>query len=374
MKTVCGLDIHKDSVFVCILFADGRKIEKKFGVTTPELAQMRDLMTSHAVVEVAMESTSIYWIPIWRVLEGCFDLKLVNPYFIKQLPGRKSDVKDAQWIATVLQKELIRGSFVPDEKIRALRQYGRYVFKCVRRKVTCEQAIDRQLQRCNIRISNYVSNIGGKAVSKIVDMLIEGETHPEELLKCVHTRTKKKHGTDVLNQALTGYVQQVDIDMLSLYKEELNLINRQIKEALAKMLEICNEHFAEELTLLQTISGIKERSAMMIISEAGHDMLAFQSATMLVGWTGLKPRNDESAGKVKSRKITHGNKFLRVAMTQCAWAATRTKASIFHVKFNRFLSRKMKSQKALIAIARKLLVVVWHVLSQKQAFISTRIA
>lgn len=368
MKTVCGLDIHKDSVFVCILFANGQKHEKKFGVTTPELEEMRLMMLSSNVVEVAMESTSIYWIPIWRVLEGYFELKLVNPYFIKQLPGRKSDVKDAHWIATVLQKELIRGSYVPDERIRALRQYGRYVFRHIRRKVTCQQAIDRQMQRCNIRISNYLSDIGGKAVEKIVDMLIEGKTDCEDLIKCVHTRTKKKHGIEVLKQALTGYVQQVDIDMLSLYKEELNLINRQIEEALAKMLEICKEHFSDQMELLQTIPGIKERSAMMIISEAGHDMQPFQSAAMLVGWTGLKPRNDESAGKVKSRKITHGNKFLKVAMTQCAWAASRTKSSIFHARFNRFVNRKMKRQKAIIAIARKVLVVVWYVLSQKQSF------
>lgn len=368
MKTVCGLDVHKDSVFVCILFHDGEKNEKKFGVTTPELLLLREMLLENGVIEVAMESTSIYWIPIWRILEGSFDLKLVNPYFIKQLPGRKSDVKDAQWIATVLQKELIKGSFVPDQIITCLRQYGRRVFKLVRQKVRVEQSIDRQLQRCNIRISNYISTIDSRAMQKIMDKLIEGIIDPEQLVKCVHTRTKNKHGIETIKASLTGHIEQVDIDMLCQFRQEQLLINKQIEETLARMSAICKDNFPEQMQILQAIPGIKERSAMMILSEIGSDLKKFLTSSALVGWAGLKPRNDESAGKIKSRKTTHGNKYLRVYLVQAAWAAVRTQSSRFNLKYNLFLSRKMKKQKALIAIARKLLVVIWNIISKNEQY------
>lgn len=368
MKTVCGLDVHKDSVFVCILLPDGGKNEQKFGVTTPELLLLRGMLLENGVVEVAMESTSIYWIPVWRILEDSFDLKLVNPYFIKQLPGRKSDIKDAQWIATVLQKELIKGSFVPDQIITSLRQYGRRVFKLVRQKVRVEQAIDRQLQRCNIRISNYISTIDSKAMQKIMDKLIEGIIDPDQLVKCVHTRTKNKHGIETIKASLTGHIEQVDIDMLCQFKEEQLLINKQIEETLARMSAICKDNFPEQMQILQAIPGIKERSAMMILSEIGSDLKKFLSSSALVGWAGLKPRNDESAGKIKSRKTTHGNKYLRVYLVQAAWASVRTQSSRFNFKYNLFLSRKMKKQKALIAIARKLLVVIWNIISKNEQY------
>lgn len=158
MRAVCGLDVHKDSVFLCILRENGEKIEKVFGVLTPELDAMRDMMVSHDVGEVAMESTSVYWIPVWRVLEADFDLKLVNPYFIRQLPGRKSDVKDAQWIAECVMKDLISKSFVPPETIQQLRQYDRRIFDLDTEIVRKLSKLDGVMQRCNIRLSNYVSN------------------------------------------------------------------------------------------------------------------------------------------------------------------------------------------------------------------------
>ena len=158
MRAVCGLDVHKDSVFLCILRENGEKIEKVFGVLTPELDAMRDMMVSHDVGEVAMGSTSVYWIPVWRVLEADFDLKLVNPYFIRQLPGRKSDVKDAQWIAECVMKDLISKSFVPPEIIQQLRQYDRRIFDLDTEIVRKLSKLDGVMQRCNIRLSNYVSN------------------------------------------------------------------------------------------------------------------------------------------------------------------------------------------------------------------------
>lgn len=367
MEKVCGLDVHKDSVFMCILNEKGEKTEEKFGTLTPDLDRLRDLLVSHSVGKVAMESTSIYWIPLWRVLHADFDVKLVNPYFIKQLPGRKSDVKDAQWIAMVLQKELIKGSYIPEPKIQELRQYERRNAFLGKRLVHAEQGIDMQLQRCNIRLSNYVSDVGGLSMRKVVKALICGETNPDVLVKLVHGRTINKHGIEIIKSALTGILSNADRDMLRLYMEEIELYEKQKEECQAKMAEICEEYFAEQEALLKTIPGVKKLSAMSIIAELGVNMDAFLTASAVVGWAGLKPRNEESAGKIKSRKTLHGNKYLRVMLVQCAWAACRTKGSEFAIKFNA-LSKRMNHNKALIANARKLLVIIWNLLSKKETY------
>ncbi len=170
MRIVCGLDVHKDSVFVCILNEKGEKFEAKYGVLTPELEELHQLLLTHEVKEVTMESTSIYWYPIWRILSDIECLKLVNPYFIKQLPGRKSDVRDAAWIAECTMKDLIRGSFVPDEIVQRMRQYNRRIFDLNKEKVYKLTKLDALLQRCNIRISNYVSSTDSKSYKDVVKL------------------------------------------------------------------------------------------------------------------------------------------------------------------------------------------------------------
>lgn len=373
MRNVCGLDVHKDSVFMCILKADGEKIEAKFGVLTPELDKLRDLLVFHSVGEVAMESTSIYWIPIWRILSSDFDVKLVNPYFIKQLPGGKTDLQDAHWIATVLQKELVKGSFIPAPIIQELCQYERRIFYLNRNLLRAEQSIDLILQRCNIRLSNYVSDIGGKSMKKVIDALIREQTDPELLLSLVHKRTRNKYGEATIQAALTGILSKANLMMLKLSREEIQMYERQIEECYQEMSIICNTYFKEEMELMQSIPGIKEDSAMRIIAEIGTDMKAFLTASAIVGWAGLKPRNEESAGRIRGRKTLHGNKYLRVLLVQCAWAACRTKESRFFYKYQR-LSKRMNHNKALLANARKLLVIIWNVISKKQPYVATYIA
>jgi transposase len=185
MGKFCGLDVHKDSVFACIIDEKREKIlEKRFGTLTPDLLGLRSTLLEYGVKEVAMESTSIYWIPVWRILQPHFSLKLANPYFIKQLPGRKSDVKDAQWIAECLQRETIKDSFVPDEPLQQMRQYSRRYRYLTKSKVRVEQRMDNHLQRCNIRFSNYVSNQGNNvSLRKVIKLLIEGERDPVKLCK-----------------------------------------------------------------------------------------------------------------------------------------------------------------------------------------------
>ena len=368
MRRVCGLDVHKDSIYMCILYENGSKIESVFGVLTRELDKLRDLLVSHHVCEVALESTSIYWIPIWNILSVDFSLKLVNPYFIKQLPGRKSDVKDAEWIATVLQKGLIRGSYVPDRMIQCLRQYERRNHELSKNIVHAEQRMDMILQRCNIRISNYVSCISGKGYQKVVNAIISGESNPKVLVTLIHKRTLNKHGRQVVEDSLNGFVSDTDRDILRQYRDERMQMGQHKTENKAKMQAICEAHYCEELELLQTLPGIKEESAANIIAEIGVDMKMFLTASAIVGWAGLKPRNDQSAGRIKSRKITHGNKYLRKILVEAAWSAARTKDSRFMKMYQRLLARGKSKQKALIAVARKLLVLIWNMLSKKEAF------
>lgn len=362
-RTVCGLDVHKDSVFCCILCADGRKIQHKFGVLTEELVVLRNLMESEGVEECAMESTSIYWMPIWRVLEGSVKLHLVNPYFIKQLPGKKSDVKDAEWIATCLMNNLIASSFVPDEKIQRLRQYDRRIFDLNTSISRNLVKLDQCVQRCNIRISNYISTTDSKGYRSIVKLISQGVTDASVLVEQLHGRTINRHGRDTLTKALTGVVNDTDIDIIGQLVEEIEMQQRHKDEAQKKMTSLCEEWFPKELGNLQTIPGVKERSATSVIAEVGTDMNHFQTPKKLVSWVGLRPRNEESAGKIKSRRITHGNKFLRKTMIECAWGASRTKDSFFaEFSYRQCVERRKNRMKVQVAIARKMLVAVWYIL------------
>jgi transposase len=368
MDKVCGLDVHKDSIFMCILTETGEKTEAVFGTTTPELDRLRDVLVEHGVGKVAMESTSSYWLPVWRVLDTDFELKLVNPYFIRQLPGRKSDVKDAHWIAVVLQKELLKDSFVPGPEIQQMRQYNRRRFTLNRNLQRAEQSLDLVLQRCNIRLSNYVSDIGGKSMRNVIKALSQGETDTDKLMALVHRRTINKHGKAAICAALTGIISPADRDMLFMGLQEVGLYELQLDQCEEKLVELCKQYYAKELELLQSVPGIKQLSAACIIAEIGADMSYFQTAASLVGWAGLRPRNDQSAGKIKGRKTLHGNKYLRIMLTQCAWGASRTKASVFFLRYNT-LKKRMKHNKALMANARKLLVVIWNILANKQSYL-----
>ena len=366
MKRVCGLDVHKDSIFCCISDENGVVFQEKFGVLTSELLRLVSNLQKYCTTEVAMESTSIYWMPIWRILNQYFPQKLVNPYFIRQLPGKKSDVKDAEWISTCLLKGLIRGSYVPSEIIQQLRQYDRRIFDLNKEIVQKLTKLDACLQRCNIRISNYVSTTDSKSYQDIVRKLSSGISCAEELFKCIHTRTVNKWGKDIILASLTGVVTEVDVDIIGGYWEEVELAKKHKQKYQDRMLSICKEHFPEELERIQTIPGIKERSATSIIAELGTDMESFETAAHLVSWAGLKPRNDESAGKIKGRRITHGNKYLRQILVECAWAASRTKGCFYNkFSYTQVNVRRKNRMKVQVAIARKLLVAIWHVLHDR---------
>jgi transposase len=374
MKNIsCGLDVHKDSVFCCILGKNEEKIyEGRFGTLTPDLDKLYETLVNYGCVCVAMESTSIYWMPVWKTLQWDFKLQLANPYFIKQLPGRKSDVKDAHWIAQCLQKDLIRGSYVPDTVVQQMRQYARRYEQLNKKLVRCEQHLDNYLQRCNIRFSNYITRAGSNvSLRKIVYAIVAGERDPVKLSQLVHGRIRNKHGKQTIIDALTGIILDSDALMLKQSLEEMELLKRQQAACLTHLEESANKYFAEEISLLCSIPGIQKLSAMLILSETGNDMSSFPNASALVGWAGLRPRNDESAGKVQSRKTLHGNKYLRKILVQCSWTAGLSNKNFLGRKYS-ILSKRMKSQKALLAITRKLLVIIYNVLKTKKPFDPTR--
>ena len=313
-----------------------------------------------------MESTGIYWMPIWRLMENDFELKLVNPYFIKQMPGRKSDVKDSQWIATLLKKGMLKGSFILEKNIRVLRAYERrYVHLCGQMN-RCVQQIERQFSICNIKICNLTSQIESQSVLKVVEKIISGETRAEALAACVHGRIRNKHNKKV-EQSLTGMIEEHDRFLLSQIYQDYQHISLQMQQLVEQMEILSEKYYKEQVTQLKTMTGVQKLAAIFILAETGGDMRHFPTARHLCSWAGLRPRNDESAGKIKTTAITKGNKYLRRIMVQTAWAASRTKGCYLKNKFEQLCIRK-STKKALIAIARKQLVIVWNILNNKENY------
>ena len=370
-RTVAGLDIHKDSIYLCIMRHDETIIfENKYGVLTPDLRQMCNDMVERGVTEAAMESTAVYWVPVWNELCESMKLKLVNPYFIKQLPGRKSDVKDAQWIAECQLKNLIKGSFVPEPIVQDMRKLNRRIMDLNEDMTYNCNKLDAAMQRCGFRLSNYVNTIKSRSYQKVLVAIIGGTARPDELVKMVHGRTINKHGRDTIKAAVTGTFSETDITIFRQIKEVIDMIEQQIEECQKELTALCEQHFPEQFRRLQTMPGVKERAATAIIAETGVDMKMFATAACLVGWCGLKPRNDVSNGRYKSRKVTHGNRYLRQILIEIAWGASRTRNCFFsYFSYIQTTVKKKSKMKIQVAIARKILVAIWHMLSKEQDFI-----
>ena len=381
-RTVAGLDIHKDSVYLCIMGHDGTIIfEKTYGVLTPDLRQMSQDMEARGVTEAAMESTAVYWVPVWNELCNSMELKLVNPYFIKQLPGRKSDIKDAQWIAECLLKNLIKGSFVPGPVVQDMRKLNRRIMDLNEDLTYNTNKLDAALQRCGFRLSNYVSRIKGKSYQSVLSCIIDGERDPGKLIAKVHGRTINKHGRQTIMAGWSARMCLIilerimccgttDIIIFRQTKAVIDLIEAQMAECQKELTALCGKHFPQQYRRLQTIPGVKERAATAIIAETGVDMKMFVTAASLVGWCGLKPRNDVSNGRYKSRKVTHGNRYLREILIEIAWVASRTRNCFFsNFSYVQTTVKKKSRMKIQVAIARKILVAIWHMLSKEQDFI-----
>jgi transposase len=357
-----GLDVHQKTVVACVRIADCGKLSEEvrtFETTTKGLLELAAWLEAEGCTHVGMEATGVYWKPIWHVLEAKFKLVLANAAHIKNVPGRKTDVADAVWIADLLAHGLIRSSFVPPTPIQDLRALMRTRKQLVREAARNTQRIQKALEDANIKLTGVVSNILGKSGRAVLNALVEGESDPEKLVGL--TQGRLKAARDVLVEALRGNVRDHHRFLIKLHLDQVDALNKAVRELEARVEEHLTP-FRKNVEILTTMPGLSEVAANVIVSEIGHDMTRFPSAAHLVSWAGLCPRADESAGKRRSSRIRHGAPWLKTTLVQCAWAAVRTKDSYLRAQFHRLKSR-VGPMKAIIAVAASMLTAAFHMLT-----------
>lgn len=357
-----GLDVHKDSVVACarVVLEDGKVAQdvQSFATTTSGLLKLLEWLSERGCTHVAMEATGVYWKPVWHILEGAFQLVLANAAHIKNVPGRKSDVNDAMWIADLLAHGLIRASFVPETPIQELRGLTRTRKQLVREKAKHIQRIQKTLEDANFKIASAVSDIMGHSGRAILDKLIAGETDPIELLKATSGRLKASASS--LLEALRGNITHHHRFLLKLHLDQIKAIEAAI-EAVDKEVGSAIEPFRAKAEILTTAPGISDTAAQIVISEIGVDMSRFPSEGHILSWAGMCPRSDQSAGKQRSTRLRKGAPWLKTTLVQAAWAATRSKNTYLRAQFFRLKSRR-GPKKAIMAVAASLLVAIYHML------------
>jgi transposase len=362
-----GLDVHKDSVVACVRIASEQSVKQEvrtFGTTTTSLEELADWLRAQGCTHAAMEATGIYWKPVWHVLEDVVELVLANAAHIKNVPGRKTDVNDATWIADLLAHGLIRGSFVPEASIQELRALTRTRKQLVREKAAHVQRIQKTLEDANLKLASVATNIMGQGGRAIVQALIDGQTDPEKLADLTGGRLKAKRSTIV--ESLRGRVTQNHRFLLKTHFNQVKAIEQAI-DSVDKEVDALIEPFRAAAQLLTTMPGISDVVAEVIVSEIGVDMSRFPTPAHLVSWAGLCPRNDESAGKRRSTRVRQGDPWLKPTLVQAAWAAARTKNSYLGAQFLRIKSRR-GSRKAIIAVAASMLTAIYFMLRDGVAY------
>lgn len=362
----CGIDIHK-SILVATIRGLGIKEETRtFDGFTRSIESLRDWLKENGVTHVAMESTGVYWKPVYNIIESDFEILLVNARHIKNVPGQKTDKKDSKWITKLLLSGLLKGSFIPPKPIRELRDLTRYKRKVIEQISSEKNRIHKLLEDANIKLSSVVSNLSGATATKIIDAMIEGEENIEELLKYRHG--KMQSSIEDLASSLNGNLTDHHRFMLQIVKESI----KSKEQIIVKLDEQIDKQLVEnelilDAELLTTIPGVGKDGAAYILAEVGNNMDQFPNEQHLASWAGMSPGNNESAGKKKSTRITHGDKYLKVLLVQCAWAATRTKGTYLRSKYDSLVGRRGK-KRALIAIGHKILVATYFILKDKVAY------
>jgi transposase len=363
-----GIDVHKSNVVVCARTTDGsgkpREEARTFATMTANLLALADWLADLGVTHVAMESTGVYWKPVFHLLEGRFTVILVNAQHIKQVPGRKTDVKDCQWIAQLLQHGLLKASFVPPEPIRELRDLTRQRTQLIGERASAANRIQKVLEDANIKLAGVATDVLGVSGRDMLEALIAGETDPAKLADLARKRLREK--IPALRLALHGHVTahhrfllRLHLDHITQLEELIGRLGARIEEALAP--------FAEAVQRLQTIPGISQRTAETVVAEVGPDGGPFATAEHLASWAGMCPGNDESAGKRRSGRSTKGNRWLKRILVQAAWAASRTKDTYLAAQYRRLAKRRGR-KKALVAVGHTLLVIIYHVLKRGTSY------
>jgi transposase len=362
---VAGLDVHKKSVVACVRRLDGRgrvsKQVKTFGTMTRDLLDLGDWLSRQGVTHVAMESTGVYWKPVFHLLDGRFtEILLVNAQHIKHVPGRKSDVKDCDWIAQLLQCGLLRGSFVPPVEIRQLRDLTRQRSQLVADRARVANRIQKVLEDANIKLASVATDILGVSGRAMLEAMIRGESNPELLAEMAKARLRAK--LPQLRQALLGKVTDHHRFLLRTLLEQVDSVQKLIASYNARIEEEMAP-FAQARDRLQTIPGVDQRTAECMIAELGTNMDQFPSEGHLASWAGLCSGMNESAGKKRSARTRKGSRWLRQTMVQAAWAASHTKTTYLTAQYRRLAARRGR-KRALIALAHTILGIVYHVLKK----------
>jgi transposase len=360
IHTSCaGLDVHKSTVVACVRRQRGpRRAEQQtrsFGTTTAGLLELADWLAEEGVSHVAMESTGVYWKPVWNLLEGLFEMLLVNAQHIKQVPGRKTDVKDAEWIAQLLQHGLLRSSFVPDTPQRQLRELTRQRRQLIQTRASVVNRIQKVLEDGNIKLASVATDVLGVSGRAMLEALVAGQDDPEALADMARRRLGAK--IPELRLALQGRVTDHHRFLLRLLLDELTHLEGLIARVTERITEVLPAPFAEAVQRLATIPGIDERAAENILAEIGVDMKQFPQPGQLASWTGMCPGNNESAGKRRSGKTTKGNRWLRATLVQVAWAASHTKSTYLSAHYRRLASRQ-GTKRALVALGHTILIII----------------
>jgi transposase len=362
LRCCAGLDVHKKTVVACVLrITDTGEVRKQtlhFGTTTGELLALSDWLTTQGVAQVAMESTGVYWKPVFHILEGALEVMLVNAHHIKNVPGRKTDVKDAEWIAELLGHGLLSPSFVPPPEIRELRDLTRQRTVLVREKATVANRVQKVLEDANIKLASVASDPLGVSGRAMIRGLIAGQLDPDALAEEARAQLRKK--IPRLREALHGRVTEHHRFLLKMLMGQIEHLEGQI-EQFDLRIAVAMAPLAAVAQRLRTIPGVSVRAAEVIVAEIGTDMGRFARGGNLASWAGLCPGNDETAGKRRSGRTTKGDRWLRAILVQVAWAAVRARGTTFQAQYGRWIKR-MGKKKALVAVAHKIVVLIHKLL------------
>ncbi len=363
-----GLDVHKKTVVACVLVTkqDGQVFEevRTFGTTPDDILALAQWLKSHEVSSVAMESTGVYWVPIYNLLEGDFELVVVNAQHMKGVPGRKTDVSDAQWIGQLHRHGLLRGSFVPPKPQRQLRELVRHRTNVVERRSQSVNELQKVLETGNIKLGSVVSEITGVSALEMVAGLIEGQHAPAALAELARGKLREKKVP--LAAALTGRLQKHHRFILSQLLADISFCEEQILE-LDQEIQIQMKDYAEVIGRLDEIPGVNRRIAEVIVAELGTDTSRFGDAAHAVSWAGMCPGNNQSGNKRRTARVRDGNKSLKRVLVEAAHAAGRKKDSYFSAQYHRLAARRGK-KRAKVAVGRSILETAFHMLQRGTAY------
>ncbi len=363
-----GLDVHKESVEACVrrMEPTGRLHQqtRHWPTMTRDLLAMADGMAAQGVTHVAMESTGVFWKPIYNILEGRFTVLLVNARHLKQVPGRKSDIRDCPWIAQLLQHGLLKGSFIPPRAQRELRDLTRHRVQLVEEKARTVNRLHKVLEDANLKLASVATDILGVSGRAMLKALIEGEQNPVQLADLAQRQLRGK--IPELEKALEGHLTEHHRFMLRLLWKQLAQQEGLIAELDSKI-EEQTRPFGDEIERLDAVPGVDRRVAQVVLAEVGAEMKPFPTHQHLASWAGMCPGNEESAGKRRRRRITPGNRWLKRTLAQAAWAASHTKNAYLASQYRRLAGRRGK-KRALIAVGHSILVIFYHLLKSRTRY------